>query len=287
MAAVRRVTGRTLRDGPTDQRSGRFLHLPPSRLCRRNGDRGGAVWVPENDGTFTLLTATTDTVSAPTELLSAVCQAPAAITATPSEGPATTLCVVRTDSSLKIASVLQMTHPVGRSTTVCQAVERLLDAVAKVATEFHTQESLRNQTAQIEWRGQLLALADIVGGDPRIGPTTYRIANECRRLLECDRVSVVRMEGPRPRVEAISGVSKIDRRSGAARRLEHLAKLVTVQGTALSSDDASLSDEILDRPRRLHRRDPCSCCLSCADLPSARRPANNRKTCRARRRLDC
>jgi multidrug efflux pump subunit AcrA (membrane-fusion protein) len=64
--------------------------------------------------------------------------------------------------------------------------------------------------------------------DPRV--TAYAIANEGRRLIECDRVSVALLRGTRCRVEAVSGQDLFDKRSNTIVLLENLATAVVRQG---------------------------------------------------------
>ena len=56
--------------------------------------------------------------------------------------------------------------------------------------------------------------------------TSVRIANESRRMLDCDRVSVVRMRGRRAQIISISGQPSVNRRSNTVLLLERLAKRV-------------------------------------------------------------
>jgi multidrug efflux pump subunit AcrA (membrane-fusion protein) len=56
--------------------------------------------------------------------------------------------------------------------------------------------------------------------------TAYAVANEGRRLIGCDRLTVVTAHGKKSRVLATSGVSRTERRSGMVRRIEQLAELV-------------------------------------------------------------
>lgn len=56
--------------------------------------------------------------------------------------------------------------------------------------------------------------------------TAARIANEARRLLACDRVSVVQQVRGQARIQAISGQASVNRRSHTVRLLEQLAKRV-------------------------------------------------------------
>ena len=63
-----------------------------------------------------------------------------------------------------------------------------------------------------------------IGLDPR--GTSYTIANEARRLIECDRVSVARRTGTKFRIEAVSGSDNIDPRASTVRDLGRLATAV-------------------------------------------------------------
>jgi multidrug resistance efflux pump len=67
--------------------------------------------------------------------------------------------------------------------------------------------------------------------DPRL--TAYTIANEGRRLIGCDRVSVAIRKGTRYRVEAVSGQDTFDRRSNTVVLLSRLATTIVATGEPL------------------------------------------------------
>ena len=60
--------------------------------------------------------------------------------------------------------------------------------------------------------------------------TAYTIANEGRRLIECDRVSVAIRKGNRCVIEAVSGQDVFDKRSNTIRLLARLASAVVATG---------------------------------------------------------
>lgn len=64
--------------------------------------------------------------------------------------------------------------------------------------------------------------------DPRA--TAYTLANEGRRLLECDRVSVAIRRGKKCTIEAVSGQDLFDKRSNTVRLLGKLATAVVASG---------------------------------------------------------
>ncbi len=67
--------------------------------------------------------------------------------------------------------------------------------------------------------------------DPRVA--AYTIANEGRRLIECDRVSVAIAKGRKCTVEAVSGQDTFDKRSNTITLLNHLASAVAATGEAV------------------------------------------------------
>jgi multidrug efflux pump subunit AcrA (membrane-fusion protein) len=85
---------------------------------------------------------------------------------------------------------------------------------------------LRRRREEDDYRAQLIALSSQVHRDTSLSETAYAVANEGRRVIGCDRLSVVAKRGRRCRLLVTSGVSRIERRSGAARRIEQLAELV-------------------------------------------------------------
>jgi multidrug efflux pump subunit AcrA (membrane-fusion protein) len=80
--------------------------------------------------------------------------------------------------------------------------------------------------------------------DPR--ETAYTIANEGRRLIGCDRLSVAIARGRKCRVEAVSGQDVFDKRSNVIRLLNKLAAAVTATGDAVwyTGDTRNLAPQV-------------------------------------------
>ena len=81
--------------------------------------------------------------------------------------------------------------------------------------------------------------------------TAYRIANESRRLLSCDRATVLvphgrGLSGKSFRVIAVSGVAVVDRRSNSIKAVERLVRsaVVLARPLVLPSDDQPLPPQI-------------------------------------------
>ncbi len=104
--------------------------------------------------------------------------------------------------------------------------EQFLTAVCELAGDYHAFAELRRLRQDESYRTQLLQLSEQVHRQLSLSEVAYAVANEGRRVAECDRLNVVMVRGRRCRLVATSGVSRIERRSGAARRIEQLADLV-------------------------------------------------------------
>jgi hypothetical protein len=103
---------------------------------------------------------------------------------------------------------------------------RFLMEMCDRAGEFFKSHQLRHFTdRQVLWT----QLEEFTRGvhaslDPR--QTAYVVANDGRRLIECDRVSVAIRKGRRCHIEAVSGQDLFDKRSNTVRLLGKLATVV-------------------------------------------------------------
>ncbi|MFM7245078.1 MAG: efflux RND transporter periplasmic adaptor subunit [Planctomycetaceae bacterium] len=68
--------------------------------------------------------------------------------------------------------------------------------------------------------------------------TAFVMANEARRIIGCDRVSVLVKRGRRLRLEAVSGQESVERRASAVQAIEALARVVAKAGDPLWHPDA-------------------------------------------------
>jgi multidrug efflux pump subunit AcrA (membrane-fusion protein) len=138
-------------------------------------------------------------------------------------GSAEPPAIQATGGSLAIIEILQ--RP-GVSPAAARGCEEFLAAVCELAADFHARHELARLRQDEHYREELLRFAGQVHRHLDLKATAYTVANEGRRVAGCDRLSVVAATGRRCRLLATSGVGRVDRRSGAARRLEHLAELV-------------------------------------------------------------
>ena len=78
--------------------------------------------------------------------------------------------------------------------------------------------------------------------------TAYTIANEGRRLIECDRVSVAIRKGNNCVIEAVSGQDVFDKRSNTVRLLGRLATAVVATGDPVwyTGDTRDMAPQVED-----------------------------------------
>jgi hypothetical protein len=126
---------------------------------------------------------------------------------------------------------------------------RLLAAVVELCDDFHRQHelSLLRQRERAWCEFERFALRAHRSLD--VNETAFAIANDARRVIGCDRVSVLTCRRGKCRAVAASGVDALERRGKLVRTLELLAARVAAGGDPLWYRDGSgdLTDEI-ERP---------------------------------------
>ncbi|REK23506.1 MAG: efflux RND transporter periplasmic adaptor subunit [Planctomycetota bacterium] len=142
--------------------------------------------------------------------------------------------------------VLEVFQRPGTSTTTQRGYLRFLLQICELATsflksrelrQFATRETLWNQLEQFS-RGVHESL------DPR--ETAYILANEGRRLIDCDRVSVAIRRGRHCRVEAVSGQDTFENRSTSVVLLGELASLAVNTGDEIwyTGDTSDMAPQV-------------------------------------------
>lgn len=133
----------------------------------------------------------------------------------------------------------------GRPTTQ-RGYLRFLVQMSELAGEFVKTRRLKHfATKQTLWE-QLEAFTTLVHKALDSRETAYTIANEGRRLVGCDRVTVVLRKGTRYQVAAISGQDTFDKRSNVVRLLRNLATTVARTGDDLwfTGDTSDLAPQV-------------------------------------------
>jgi hypothetical protein len=156
------------------------------------------------------------------------------------------LAPLRSDDQVEgLVEVLQ--RPGARPTTQ-RGYLRFLMQMCELASDYLKSRRLRHYSDRQALWSQLeqFTRATHASLDPR--ETAYTIANEGRRLIECDRVSVAIKKGRKCYVEAISGQDTFDKRSNTVKLLNQLATAVVRTGDAVwyTGDTSDMAPQVED-----------------------------------------
>lgn len=144
------------------------------------------------------------------------------------------------------AGIIEVLQRPGNLPNVERGYLRFLSQMAELASDYLRGQRLRQLTSRQAMWSQLEQFTRLVHRDLEPQETSYTIANEGRRLIECDRVSVATRRGSSYRLKAISGQEGFDRRSNLVTLLEKLITTVCRGGEALwyNGDSANLPPQI-------------------------------------------
>jgi len=124
------------------------------------------------------------------------------------------------------AGVLELMPRDGMSPAAQRHCLQLLEGLAELASDHLRHQQLRRlQERQTMW-GRFDQFVETVHTGLDLEATAYALANETRRFIGCDRVSVVLGGRRRCHVRAVSGADSVDRRSNAIACLERLTRAV-------------------------------------------------------------
>jgi len=141
------------------------------------------------------------------------------------------LGVLKTD--LEAVGVVEIFQRAEAGPTTQKGYLRFLAQMCELAGDFLKSHQLRHFSHRQTLWTQLEDFTRAVHAslDPR--ETAYTVANEGRRLVECDRLSVAIRKGRHCTIEAISGQDLFDKRSNTVRLLGRLATAVVQTGDPL------------------------------------------------------
>jgi len=112
-----------------------------------------------------------------------------------------------------------------------------LEQVAAVAGDYLGRRQLRTLDGQQTALTQVERFSRAVHESLDPVATAFVLANEARRIIGCDRVSVVVKRGRKLRLEAVSGQESIERRASAVQAIESLVRVVATAGDPLWHPD--------------------------------------------------
>ena len=151
-------------------------------------------------------------------------------------------------TELEIVGVVEVFQRPEAGPSTQKGYLRFLLQMCDLAGDFLKSRQLRHfSDRQVLWT-QLEEFTRLVHASLHPRATAYTIANEGRRLIECDRVSVAVRKGNRCVVEAVSGQDLFDKRSNTVRLLNRLATVVVASGEPVwySGDTRDMAPQVED-----------------------------------------
>lgn len=136
-------------------------------------------------------------------------------------------------------AVLELAHPDLDDPALQEACEEIIDAMAESAAAWQRAQRLDELRREVEFAAASDQFARRIHASLSLADTLAEVVNELRAIVPSDRVSVLLADGPRWRVEAISGLDRVDRRSSFVGLLEPLADVVARMGQPLWHEGAS------------------------------------------------
>lgn len=146
----------------------------------------------------------------------------------------------------KVVGVVEVFQRPEAGPTTQRGYLRFLVQMCKAAGDYLRNQQLRQFTSQQMMWNNVQTFVRSIHGSLDVDATTYAIANEGRRLLDCDRVSVALKKGSRIQVEVMSGLDTIERRADQIKALSKLATIAAQTGEPMHylGDDRHLPPQI-------------------------------------------
>ena len=156
------------------------------------------------------------------------------------------LGLLKTD--LEVSGVVEVFQRPEAGPNTQKGYLRFLLQMCELAGEYLKSHQLRHfSDRQVMWT-QLEDFTRVVHASLNPRDTAYTIANEGRRLIGCDRLSVAIRRGGKCKIEAISGQDTFDKRSNTVRLLGNLASSVVVTGEPVwyTGDTSDMAPQVED-----------------------------------------
>jgi len=151
-------------------------------------------------------------------------------------------------TELEVVGVVEVFQRPEAGTAIQRGYLRFLLEVCALASEFLNSRQLRHFSDRQTLWTQLEEFTRLVHASLNPRDTAYTIANEGRRLIECDRVSVAIRKGEKCVIEAVSGQDMVDKRSNTVRLLGRLATVVVASEEPMwySGDTTDMAPQVED-----------------------------------------
>ena len=149
----------------------------------------------------------------------------------------------------RVVGVVEVFQRSGSGPATQRGYLRFLVQMCEIASDFLRNHRLRLFNDEQELWEKLETFIRDVHSDLSVKQTEYTVANEGRRLIDCDRVTVLRQRGRKCEVKVVSGLDSIERRAADIKLLNKLSSTVVKARQPLwfSGDGNDLSPQIEKR----------------------------------------
>ena len=134
----------------------------------------------------------------------------------------------------QVAGLVEVWQDPNRPPDAQRGFLQFMVRMASHVSGYTRNHSLRQMVGQQQVWTQLEAFARQIHGSLNPTEVAYLVANEGRRLVECDRVSVGLRYGTHVRVEAVSGADVVEKRSNLVQLMRKLFDSVLAWGEKLT-----------------------------------------------------
>lgn len=146
-------------------------------------------------------------------------------------------------------AVVELFQRSGSSPATQQGWQQFLTTVCLAAADFHNFYELRTLRAEQRLRHRSAELLRRVHSSLGLKQTAFEVANEGRRMIDCDRVCVLLRRGDTWRLLAVSGVDRTEPRADMSRRMRELAERTAHWGEPIcyaENDENGAADHAMD-----------------------------------------
>ena len=230
-----------------------YLEAVLNRIVTALAAVGGAIWMRREDGPLALAQQVNfrqafsdtgdETLEQHTRILGRALENGEPMLVGPDSGDGATgnpspfllvLAPVKRDG--ETVGVVEVFQRTGAGPTTQRGYLRFVAEMCEMVGLFLQSEHLRQLERRHAAARQLDEFARSIHQTLDVRQTAYTIANEGRRLIGCDRLSVATVKGRRAEIAAVSGQETIERRADTVKRMRSLVETVVRTGQPLWYD---------------------------------------------------
>ncbi|MBX3434718.1 MAG: biotin/lipoyl-binding protein [Pirellulales bacterium] len=141
------------------------------------------------------------------------------------------------------AAVIELALTPDAPSAIREELPDVAGALAAAAADFHAFAELRRFAGAATIERQAVDLLRRLQAAPDLASLGYAIANEGRRVLGCERLTLLVRRGRQWRVLAASGVDHVEPKSAFAQRIERFAPRAADWGEPLAVGAAKANDD--------------------------------------------